>query len=340
MELKSNLIGRRWIKKSLLQSGALKLLGRLRPPTVLVLMYHSILDDPRKCADSIGMSNIHATALFREQMEIIARNYVPVTAEDIRLFLAGQKALPRRAVAVTFDDGYVDNAEIAAPVLDRLGIPASFYLTVQPVDTGRPPWFCYLRHAFATTKKGSWIDPSGRTWELGDERQREAAYYAACEDVTKLVGGGQQEALQALEGELDTQSLIVKERLMMTWDQAKKLCRDGHVVGSHSLTHPNMAHIEEEDLNFELAESKTKMEVALGMPVVHFSYPAAALAVSWTEHTVAATKQAGYGTAATTTHGLVTQTDNPLSLRRIGAPLDFDQFQWILQYASSGLSRA
>jgi peptidoglycan/xylan/chitin deacetylase (PgdA/CDA1 family) len=120
---------------------------------------------------------------------------------------------------------------------------------------------------------------------------------------------------------------------MMTWQQARRLWQEGHVVGSHGLTHPNMAHIADKDLNYELMESKRKMEDELAMPVVHLSYPAAALTVSWTEHTVAATVQAGYQTAVTTTQGLVSEGDNPLYLRRIGAPDDFDEFRWQLHYA-------
>ncbi len=334
LESKQKSNARSWIKKSLMTTGVLRLAGRLRPASVIVLMYHSVLDDPRECADSIGLSNIRATDTFRKQMEVLARNYNAVTVEAIRLFLSGQKTMPRKSVAVTFDDGYADNFEVAAPVLNRLGIPGSFYLTVESVETGRLPWFCHLRHAFATTKKKSWVDPTGRSWDLDDGLGRKAALSVASEHLTRLVGSAQQEALQAIERDMDAEPLAPKKRLMMTWEQARRLCQEGHVVGSHSLTHPNMAHIADDDLRRELAESKRRMEDELAMPVVHFSYPAAAVPGSWTEHTVAASKQAGYQTAVTITRGLVSRGDDPLSLRRVGAPDDFDEFRWQLQYAS------
>jgi len=336
LESKLRSTGKRWIKKSVTNSGVLRLAGRFAPTAAIVLMYHSVLDDPRECADSIGVVNIHSTALFRKQMEVLARNYSPVTVEGIRLFLAGKKTLPRKPVAVTFDDGYADNPEVAAPVLNRLGIAASFYLTVESVDTGRAPWFCHLRHAFTATRKKSWLDPTGRSWGLADAARREPAFSVASEHLTRLVGSAQQEALQAIERDLDVEPLAPKKQLMMTWEQAKRLHRDGHVVGSHSLTHPNMAYIADRDLNHEFVESKRRMEVELAMPVVHFSYPAAALAVSWTEHTVAASEQVGYQTAVTTTSGVVSRGANPLALRRIGAPDDFGEFQWELQYAPLG----
>jgi peptidoglycan/xylan/chitin deacetylase (PgdA/CDA1 family) len=52
-----------------------------------------------------------------------------------RNFLPGGKNLPDRAVAVTFDDGYADNYENAAPVLDRFGVPGAFYATIKNVET-------------------------------------------------------------------------------------------------------------------------------------------------------------------------------------------------------------
>ena len=334
LKLSLKVIGKSWAKKTLARSGTLRLAGRFRPPAAIVLMYHSVLDDPRERGDSIGISNIRSTRLFRKQMEALARNYRPITVEDICLFLAGDKMLPRRSVAVTFDDGYADNFETAAPVLNRVGIPGSFYLTVESVDTGSGPWFCHLRHAFASTSKKSWVDSTGRTWELDSEAGRDSALSKASENVTRLVGSARQQALDAIERDLDSVPMTPKTRLMMTWQQAKKLHQQGHVVGSHSLTHPNLAYIAEDDLDHELKESRCKMEDKLGLPVVHFSYPAAALTVSWTERTVAASRRAGYQTALTTTHGVVNRGANPLALRRIGAAPDFDEFLWKLQYTT------
>lgn len=302
-------------------------------------MYHSVMDDPRECADSIGLCNIHSTATFLKQMEFLARNYHPVTVEDLRLFLSAQKVLTHKSVAVTFDDGYADNAEVVAGVLNRVGIPGSFYLSVESVDTGISPWFCHLRHAFATTRKRCWLDATGRSWELGDEAQRELAVSTACGHLTPLVGKAQAKALEAIERDLGTEPLVTRKRLMMTWEQARKLCQDGHAVGSHGLTHPNMAYLDDASLKHELTASKRKMENELAVPVVHFSYPAAGGDVSWTEHTVTATEQAGYQTAVTTTCGLVGEGDNPLSLRRIGTDCsDFDEFRWTIQYAWFGSS--
>ena len=60
---------------------------------------------------------------------------------------------------------------------------------------------------------------------------------------------------------------------MMTWDEARTLAKSGHVVGSHTMTHPNVAHISADEARHELAGSKLKMEKELGKPVKAFFLP-------------------------------------------------------------------
>jgi len=110
-------------------------------------MYHSVMDDPLQAASTLG-GIVHSTKVFREQMELIARDYNTLTLADVLLFVQGEKEPPTRSVAITFDDGYADNFEVAMPVLDQTGVPAAFYVVVDCVENARLPWPARLRYAF------------------------------------------------------------------------------------------------------------------------------------------------------------------------------------------------
>src|SRR5439155_23080733 len=135
---------------------------------------------PRVHRDTLGPI-IHSSQLFRQQMEVLAREYNPVSLDNVLLFVQGKKKMPRKPVVLTFDDGYADNAEFAAPILNEFGIPGVFYVTVDCVDKATPPWVARLRYAFHTTRKSSWARLNGKPWSLASGDERERAFDAASE---------------------------------------------------------------------------------------------------------------------------------------------------------------
>src|SRR5262245_8477554 len=111
---------KRWVKKGLVGSNLLAVAQRLRGPRTLILRYHSVQPEPGRYENSLGRGIVHAETVFAEQMEWVARRYEPVTLDDLAAAVAGQRPMPRRGVAITFDDGYADNYQVALPVLNRL----------------------------------------------------------------------------------------------------------------------------------------------------------------------------------------------------------------------------
>ena len=65
-----------WIKRTLVASGATRLAAQLNGQGVAILMYHSVMDDPSREANTLG-GIVHSTKIFRDQMELIARKGLP-----------------------------------------------------------------------------------------------------------------------------------------------------------------------------------------------------------------------------------------------------------------------
>jgi peptidoglycan/xylan/chitin deacetylase (PgdA/CDA1 family) len=324
-----------WIKKSLLRTGVLRLGSRLRGPGVAILMYHSVMDDPLSAQMTLG-NIIHSTQVFREQMKLIARKFQAVSLDDVLSFLKGEKALPPRAVAITFDDGYADNYRVATEIMSPLGIPGIFYVTVDCIDRQRLPWPSLLRHAFLTSRKGSWTEPEGRIWPLSSNEERIQAFDRASEYCSALSGEPQDQFLDSTLQQLQTELPVSPTRLMMTWDEVRGLVRNGHTVGSHTMTHPNLAHLKESDALRELLEAKRRLDEQLPAPVVHFSYPCPALQPHWIDQTVRTSRQVGYQTAVTTDAGVVRRHNDPLTLRRVRPTKTVNGLAWNLECAFLG----
>jgi peptidoglycan/xylan/chitin deacetylase (PgdA/CDA1 family) len=69
---------------------------------------------------------------------LVRRGYRTISFEELLRLRRGNVLPPARSIVVTFDDGYVDNTALAAPVLERLGIPVTIFL-VSGTD-GRSSW--------------------------------------------------------------------------------------------------------------------------------------------------------------------------------------------------------
>ena len=328
--------GKQLAKSALLATGALRLAGEVAGQGIVILLYHSVFEGLDSHQNTLDMG--HSVDIFQRQMEIVARSYDVVTMDDIPMFLSGEKRMPRRPVAVTFDDGYANNFEVATPVLNRYGIPATFYVTTDCIDGNQLPWIARIRRAFRTTERLSWESPERRTLSLANRELREVARVAACEYCAQLAGKRQKQLIETIESALGLEPPAPETCRMLNWDELRRMVRDGHTVGSHTVSHPNLAHVVADELKTELVESKRRLEQELGVTVPHFAYPNPILTPHWTTRTVAAIRRAGYRTAVIATPGIVRREDDPLCLHRVASSRKLDAFRWNLECVFLGRS--
>jgi peptidoglycan/xylan/chitin deacetylase (PgdA/CDA1 family) len=322
-------LAKQFLKATCVQTGALRLAHRLGSSSAVILRYHSVHDHPENFDSTIGCQSIHDAIIFQWQMEQLARRFNPVSMDDVFLFLSGVKGLPPRAVVVTFDDGFKDNFQIAAPILNRIGIPATFYVLVDSVDRSIAPWYCRLRQSFLTSRAQTWRDPAtGKVRKMTDQSDREAALLAALEFCAQVGVSERDRYVLEAESSLDPEAFPAESQLMMTWDDVRSLARSGHSVGAHTMTHPNLAYISVEEARIELAGSKRKLEIELGQKVLHFSYPSPALNPIWNSATVRLTAEVGYSTAVTTVCCAVRRHTDAHAIPRTYIPRDKAEFLW------------
>lgn len=323
------------LKRGILASRVLRVAANFNGPSAAILMYHSVVPDPRRQEEFLGNLG-HDEKTFRAQMELLSRDYHPIGLEDAISHLRTDRVLPRRSVVVTFDDGYADNYEFAMPVLNRLGIPATFYVTVKCVEQQELPWPCRLRYAFRKTKAETWTAMQGKKWELKDAAARERAFVAACEFCAKSGVPARNDFLTLVERELEACLPAESGSLMMTREQVQAIARHGHAIGSHTMTHPNLAYLDRDEAKWEFSESWRRLESMIDSPVKHFAYPCPALSPHWDENTLVQSREAGYESALTTDSGLLRRGADPLRLPRIRPTKTAEGLRWTLECAFAG----
>lgn len=103
--------------------------GWLGRQSAVILVYHRVNDE---MTDGVTVGREQ----FERQMELLRREYPVVPLEDIASARAGRDT-KRPVIAVTFDDGYLDNFENAVPILSRHRIPATFFVSTGFIGTRR-----------------------------------------------------------------------------------------------------------------------------------------------------------------------------------------------------------
>lgn len=268
-----------------------------------ILCFHNVIDhkpDPEVEADALHVSR------FRGLLKIIGRSFNVVSLAQVVAAIREGLPLPPRAIAITFDDGYVTNHTVAAPVLDEFRMPWSTFLPAMLIDAAGRQWIDDL---YLLVYRGSQrrIDLcwEGRhhTYELDTPHLQSKAVLAireACRYVPEPV---RQERMRQVfdhysQDELDSLRSRYSDFAPLTWQQARELQAAGVDVGSHGLSHIALGPQPPAVIRHELAAARALLQQNLGDHSPHFSYPYGRQA-SFSEETERQLIQMGYHCAVT-----------------------------------------
>ena len=299
------------IKNILLNSNALRLKQCFLPQSVLILYYHSISPDRKSQASYITTGITIETDYFREQMRTLKRDYHPITLDEMYEWVQGRIQIPRRSVVVTFDDGFEDNYQYAAPIMEEFGMRGTFYLTTRCVERQTLPWFCKILYLFGKAKEEKKVftdSKTGEKWDTTDPEQYSKAYSSSyLHPCAKLSGEEQDVWIERLESDLGIRYDENLAPKMMSWQQARELVQRGHIIGNHTYSHPNVAHLSPENQKNEIRLSHELLSKNLEIPPVHFSYPHPCLSPQWDVLSQEQILELGYKTIVLTEFGSVNQ---------------------------------
>lgn len=224
------------------------------------------------------------------------------------------KPLPPRAVALTFDDGYRDNLTLAAPLLARLGLPATMFLVPGFLSGEVNHWCEQVGWVFACAR-ARWVDFEGQRFDLTSTATRVEAMMVVEGHLLRRARQQRDIMINQLVDQLDPVGSLNAHTLFLDWEGARELARAGLAIGSHSMYHTVLSTEDAETQRADLADSRRQLERELALPIEVLAYP-----FGKREHynaaTVAAANAAGYTCAVTTRALWNTPATSPYEIRR------------------------
>ena len=279
-------------------SGGLTLLRWIQRSRVPILCYHSFVDGG--IPPWVARGGLHLPVdRFRRQMRFLSRHYRVVSLDEfVESSISGRgRQLPPRSMAITFDDGYANNLNVAAPVLEEFGFPATIFLSTEYVTRGDLFWWDEL--ALVLTKGAGQRITAPEPWRELDLTTTSGMLAAL--DGREILGAATLEERREMLDRLSTAiggNVIdedVRDRLRpLTWAECGA-CPSGIVLGGHSAHHCILDALRPEALARDVTACREALRHELGMeaPPV-FCYPDG----RWTPDVQAAVAKAGFAAAA------------------------------------------
>lgn len=259
-------------------------------------------------ADFAPNAHLTVSAEFLDQMfsALKRQNIDFVTLDEVARRLRNGH-VGNRFVAVTFDDGYRDNSEIAAPILQKHNIPYTVFVATGLIEGTAELWWDVLEAVIRSQPLLS-IKMHGETVKI-DCRTIAAKYLT----YDRLLGYltqdiDEQDQRQwvrelAVLYDVDVGRMMADE--MMTWAEIRQLAQDPLcTIGAHTVDHFALARLDEANARQQMQESADILEAELGSRPLHFAYPYGyAEAAAKREFDIA--EELGFATAVTTRAGVI-----------------------------------
>ena len=263
-------------------------------------------------------AHLEVTPEFLEQAILAAKEagLEPVRLEDLPALLA-EPVSRRKFVCFTLDDGYRNNAEFAAPVFRRHGVPYTIFICPGFVTRTRTIWWETGAELLRRVSSFKFDFGNGEeTVSCASHAEKLAAFERLAELVSALDENEAVARIDALSRACGFDPMSYVERETMNEAELRQLAADPLVsLGGHTMTHCNLARVPQERLEAEIAESSQLVSGYSGQTARTFSYPYGWKSAAGDREFEAADR-AGL-TAVTTQPGVLSAAVNPAALPRV-----------------------
>jgi peptidoglycan/xylan/chitin deacetylase (PgdA/CDA1 family) len=284
---------------------------RMAKKGVVVLTFHRVLPD-----DEFAHTSSLPGIVVRQQTFERFMAWASQSCDIIDLgkgVPSWDVSAPRPRIALTLDDGWLDNYEVLRRMTVRHRATATIFICPGMMARRFPFW---PERVISLLKR---VPEKCRLAGIFDgvrDSERADSVHEIIEQLKDITPTDRDKCLERLEDlSVGTIHDSSDEPLncTMTWEQVQDLQEQGITFGSHTVTHPILTQIPAEAARSELIESRQRVEKELGAPCRMFAYPNG----NNNEEVRECAAAAGYSIAFTTQPGCWTRTSEPLRVPRI-----------------------
>ena len=253
--------------------------------------------------------------IFRKQLQTLDR-YFNVVSLDQGVAAMREGRLGRNSVAITFDDGYRNNFEVAFEELKAIGLSATFFVATDYLDGGTMWNDIVVESVRRTTKTSMDLKDFGLdSITLGSDIERIRAIDLLLSKLKYLEYSERQKAVLRFSRQAD---VTLPTDLMMTSEQVIALHEGGMLIGGHTASHPILLRLSEEDAREDIQKGREFLKELLGVEPRLFAYPNGKTGQDYNGTHVKMLAGMDFDAAFTTQWGYADASTNRYELPRVG----------------------
>ena len=284
-----------------------------------IFLFHGVLPSLKYAVRNYLRKHIEAE-YFERLCRAWRNDGVQLSMEDVLRHSESGKPFPARSFAITFDDGFLNNLTVAAPILESLSLPATFYVTSKFIDQNGMSWtdrmeWALERHATGRVRL-PWRDAPVLFSSVAERKE----ILSEIRRVAKSDRSVDREALAtSINLDLNEKPVVASDDPLdkkMSWAEAAQLAKNPlFIIGGHSHTHPILSFLNDLELEAEIYTSQALIAKHFGSKPHHYAYPEG-LAHCFDARVIATLKRHGVKCCPTAINGVNT-TDDPFHLFRV-----------------------
>ncbi len=227
---------------------------------------------------------------FAEQLSLLQRIADPVPL-DVIVGANSDRDLPDRPVAITLDDGYVDNLIHAKPILESSRVPATVFVATGFLDSPREVWSDEMARLILLSQQDPLrlarlvnLHPNydlefpddGKQWYAWEPARSlpQWIYRKLHERLLHATDESREDVLERVRRWSDERPQEAERACFLTSSELTRLAASRWIeIGAHSVTHPVLANLEADQQRREISASKQALEILTAKPVQSFAYP-------------------------------------------------------------------
>ena len=237
---------------------------------LVYMLHHVSIKNPNGIPTNEELK-VSPTFLEKIIIKYKKQGFTFISLEELSEISISNKISPNPFIAITFDDGYSDNYTEALPVFERQQVPFTIFVATDFIDQKTILWWDILEDLIL---KNDSIQVGGKEYRCRTFQEKWDVFRLLRKIILCIAPKKLKDALEELFSYYDIDWYEPVRRQAMTWEQINTISQHPLcTIGGHTVSHPVMNQLSEEEFRQEVSGGIEKLQAAIGKPIHHFAYP-------------------------------------------------------------------